>query len=145
MNFQTIISKVASSIPKVYLNILAVFLGIFLSIIIAMADYSVGSEISFSIFYTIPVAYFTWYFNYPLGIIDCFINALIWGFVDFAVGNTYSHPLIPIWNIFVRLGFFVIIASLLSKVKQLLEIEKRLSRTDHLTGAINSRCFFEIL
>lgn len=42
-------------------------------------------------------------------------------------------------------GFFVIVALLLSTLKSVLEHEKELARTDYLTGAANSRVFYDLL
>jgi diguanylate cyclase (GGDEF)-like protein len=42
-------------------------------------------------------------------------------------------------------AFFVVIALLLSMLKRALEHEKELSNTDYLTGAVNSRVFYDSL
>jgi diguanylate cyclase (GGDEF)-like protein len=65
--------------------------------------------------------------------------------IDLQGGHHYSNLLIPVWNTLVRLGFFLIVSSLLSRIKTHLAREEALSRTDVLTGINNARAFREWL
>ncbi|NJD55611.1 MAG: GGDEF domain-containing protein [Nitrospirae bacterium] len=64
---------------------------------------------------------------------------------DLTSGHTYANSAIPAWNSAMRLGFFLIITFLIIKIRKLLEYEQATSRTDFLTGASNSRSFYESL
>lgn len=55
-----------------------------------------------------------------------------------AAGKTYSQVLIYRWNTLVRLGFFLVSGLLLAGLSERLESEKKLARTDSLTGAIRA-------
>ncbi len=59
------------------------------------------------------------------------------------LGIINVQPLLPLWNTLIRLSFFIIITLLLSALKNALEREKEMARTDYLTGAVNSRLFFK--
>jgi diguanylate cyclase (GGDEF)-like protein len=112
--------------------------------LIGIVDYITGEEISFSVFYLIPVAFTTWHTNKWIGILFCFISAMVWFFADIMTGHVYSHIAIPYWNAFVRLCFFLVVSSLLTKLKVSLTHEKMLSRTDSLTGLFNARAFDDL-
>ena len=62
-----------------------------------------------------------------------------------ATGHTYSSWFFYAWSTLVILGFFVVVALLLSALKNSLEHERELAHTDYLTGAVNRRFFFELL
>ena len=49
-----------------------------------------------------------------------------------------------IWNAATGLGFFLVVALLLTKLKKSLTSERELARTDFLTGAANPRAFYEL-
>jgi diguanylate cyclase (GGDEF)-like protein len=112
-------------------------------VLIGLVDYITGVEISLSIFYLFPILFITWKMGRKAGILMSVFGAIIWFISDNATTH-YSHFLIPYWNAFVRLGFFLITSFMLSKFKDELEKEKELGRTDELTGVSNSRSFYEI-
>ncbi len=83
----------------------------------------------------------TWFTNQRFGLVISVASAIVWLVADVSTGQTYSSPFIPLWNSFIRFAFFIIITILLSSLKSSLE----LAHTDHLTSAINSRYFYEIV
>jgi diguanylate cyclase (GGDEF)-like protein len=118
-------------------------LGVVLLAVIGLVDYITGVEISLSIFYLVPILFITWNTGRKAGILLSVFGAVIW-FVSDNTKTHYSHFLIPYWNSFVRLGFFLITSIMLSKFKDELEKEKELGRIDLLTGVSNSRSFYEL-
>lgn len=120
-------------------------LGLLLTGLTGLADFLTGYELSISIFYVIPVAIVTWFTGLYLGLLTSFICAFVWLGADTATGHQYSYPLIPVWNCFIRLAFFVIITLLLSELSRSIERERKAARTDNLTGAVNSRFFYELI
>lgn len=112
---------------------------------ISAVGYLVGYEITVSLFFLIPIALATWYGSYRNSIIFCFLSTFIWYLVDIgSSGHPYNNPLAPYWNSAIRLGLFLITVQLLIQLKTNLNIEKGLSRTDSLTGAMNGRGFTEV-
>ncbi len=71
------------------------------------------------------------------------LAALTWLGMDLAAGATYSHPPIPIWNMVVRLGFFLVTVVLLDEVHRSHDNLRELSRTDALTACANARQFYD--
>lgn len=116
-------------------------LSLLLMLILAAVDHTTGYELSFSIFYLIPVSIGAWYAGRGTGLVLGVLSAATWLLIDLIGGHVYSHPLIPFWNATVRLGFFVSTALLLSKLKRLITMEAGMARTDSLTGAMNGRGF----
>ena len=117
---------------------------VILVILIGCFDYLTGYEVSFSIFYLAPIAFATWYTGSSITFFICSLSAITWFLVDNYTGHLYSHQLIPFWNGFVRLGFFIIMAKLLMVIKKRLKIEEQLARHDGLTGLLNARTFLEL-
>lgn len=108
---------------------------------IGAIDHLTGYELSFSIFYLIPVGISSWYAGKRLGILVCIISATTWLAVDYTAGHQYTHPAIPYWNASVRFAFFVIIADLLGRLRSTLEFQASLAQQDGLTGIMNARTF----
>ena len=112
---------------------------------IALFDYVTGYEISFAVFYLVPVAIVAWWGNRVLAISFGLASSVMWYFAELAAGYPYSHPAIPIWNASVRLAFFLIVGVLISLLRQRLISEKLMARTDSLTGLPNRRAFLDQL
>ena len=113
--------------------------------IVGILDFLTGYEFAFSLFYLIPISLVTWLTGRRAGVVASLVSALVWLISDVAARTSYSHPLIYAWNTLMGFGFFVIVALLLSTLKSALEHEKELARTDYLTGAVNSRVFYDLL
>jgi len=111
--------------------------------LLGIVDYISGYELSFSIFYLIPIALASWYSHRHLAVMTCFVSAAAWVLFDLLAGHQYTSFFIPIWNTIVRLGFFLITSSLLEMLRNHIKQEESLSRTDSLTGINNSRAFME--
>ncbi len=109
--------------------------------LLGVVDYLSGYEVSFSIFYLIPVAMAAWYGRANPARALCVIAALTWLGLDLASGHLYSHPAIPFWNAVVRLGFFLITATLLTRLRHALLAQAALAEVDGLTGIMNARTF----
>lgn len=113
-------------------------------IMIGLLDYATGTELSFSLFYLIPVLYVAWFTDIRAAIAVSFASAISLGLANYIEVETFSTPLIHYWNILVRLSFFIIISLLLFRLKLALEREKELSRIDFLTRTVNRRGFYEV-
>jgi diguanylate cyclase (GGDEF)-like protein len=71
-------------------------------------------------------------------------GAVIWFVVNGpALPAQEFSPLALLWNAWIRLGFFVVVAELLSALHQAVDRERVLARIDYLTGVKNARSFYE--
>lgn len=110
--------------------------------LIGALDEVTGYEMSFSIFYLIPVALVSWYTSdRSAHLLICIVSAVTWLYVDIISGHTHSHSLMPVWNTGVRLGFYIIVSSLLLQLHKSLVLQASLAELDGLTGIMNARAF----
>jgi diguanylate cyclase (GGDEF)-like protein len=115
-----------------------------LIILIGYLDYITGPEIAIILLYILPIALAVWYAENIFGIFMSIISAIAWFSASYFSTPRYSHPIIPYWNALVMLAIFSFFSYLLSVLRKALEREKMLSRIDALTGAMNSRSFYEL-
>ena len=115
--------------------------GLILVVLLGVLDYVTGPQISFSIFYLLPISLVTWLTNQQGGIISAIISAITWLIADLTSPTAYSHPLIPFWNAIVRLLVFLAIVYLESALKNLnQDLENRVNdRTALLAAEIVER------
>jgi diguanylate cyclase (GGDEF)-like protein len=111
--------------------------------IIGLLDIATGSELSFSIFYLLPVAFAGGFISRRAGRVMAIISAAVWGYLEVTTGRPYSAAWIPMWNSAVRLAFFLLFNELIDGVRHAHARERALSRTDALTGIANGRVFYE--
>jgi diguanylate cyclase (GGDEF)-like protein len=110
--------------------------------VVGILDFLTGYELSFSLFYLIPIVLVTWFAGRGFGIVASIASSFIWLITNVA-GKLYSHPVIYVWNTLIGFGFFLVATFLLAALRTGLEHERELAHVDYLTGAINSRCFFD--
>jgi diguanylate cyclase (GGDEF)-like protein len=112
--------------------------------LLGYADYATGPEISFSIFYLIPVATTAWIDGRLAGVFMSLVCGGVWLGADLSSGQQYTQSWIPFWSMTVRIGFFVVVSAILARLKLSLNRERELSRRDPLTGLWNARYFLEL-
>ncbi len=112
--------------------------------VIAALDYWTGHEISFSVFYLLPVGLLAWRASLSASLVAALLSAVLWYSADVS-SHVYSHPAIGVWNAIARLIIFIFAALVLQRVRALLDRERALARTDAQTGLYNLRAFAELL
>ncbi len=118
-------------------------LAVLVVLAIGAADYLTGFELSFAFFYLIPVVLVAWRDGMAAVSAISVLAAVTWYYANLLAGQPASHPAIPYWNSATRLGFFLVVGYLLSRLKGALNRERSHSRIDELTGLANRRAFFE--
>jgi diguanylate cyclase (GGDEF)-like protein len=119
-------------------------MGITFIILLGVIDYLSGIEISFSLFYLVPIFLVAWYVDGRMGLALSFASAITWLIADYSAGLFYSHPSIYVWNTLLRLGFYIVLTGLGSTLKNAYKINLDLVRTDYVTGAASVRYFYEL-
>ena len=115
------------------------------SLFLGIMDFLMGPDLSFSVFYAMPIMLATWYGGKWVGLILTVVSAGIWLSADLLAYPEYSGLFVPVWNTLVRISFFMIIWLLLLIVHKKLILEESLADTDPLTGLANRRFFQEQL
>ena len=112
-------------------------------ILIGTIDFITGAQVSVAPLYLLPIAVATWFVGLRTGLIFCGLSAVV-RLQDFwLTTHRFSHPLIAYWNGLVELGFFIVVALILSRLRSTTEHWAILARTDPLTGVLNRRAFTE--
>lgn len=107
---------------------------------VAVLDYVTGPELSFSLFYLIPISIVSWAVGRKIGIITAILSAGIWLIIEVISGVKYSNAFIYLWNTIIRLGFFALSVFAI-RLSRTVERERMYARTDPLTGVFNIRFF----
>lgn len=123
---------------------LVLTVGIIVNCVVGALDYVTGYEISFLLFYLIPVALVSRVAGMKEGVFISSLAAVTWFVADLAPGHQYSHPLLPYWKAIARFGFFIIFSSSVVTIKSSINSLKEMARTDPLTGVSNARGFAQM-
>ena len=114
---------------------------------IGAVDLATGEDTSLELFYLVPIAMLTWYTGRTAGILGAFACVLAWAGTDLAVagGQPRLEVWVSVWNVVMRLGFFLIVSLLITDLKRSIERERMLNRTDSLTGALSAHYFTTLM
>lgn len=109
--------------------------------VVGVGDYLIGYELSFLIFYLLPIVLGRWFVGVRFSILIALLSIVIWITGDWLAGEPVIHPLILGWNALVSFGFFVVVIMLVGYQKaDVEELERRVAqRTLDLTNEIAER------
>ncbi|HET6935931.1 MAG TPA: GGDEF domain-containing protein, partial [Candidatus Angelobacter sp.] len=107
------------------------------------ALFASSSFLEFSVFFIIPVAYFTWFIHRKAGAMASAVSAAVTLWANIASPLHVSHPDVVYWNALIWFSFFVSITFIVAALKSLHNRERQLSRVDSLTGIGNRLAFYE--
>jgi len=125
-----------------YINKAGIFskllIGLALITLVAFTDYYTTSDVSFSIFYLIPITFISWNTNKFFGITFSMICAFIWFYLDTDSLSEITNYALHFWSTIVRFGFFIIVTILISKLKLLKDNQENMinQRTSELLNEI---------
>lgn len=100
-------------------KILPTLIGLVAVMLLGFADYSTGPDISFALFYLIPLSLVAWTSGRWSGFLLSFISAAVWLRADIALGTQYADPIAQYWNAAAKLGFFLVVVQLEVSLKSL--------------------------
>ena len=120
-------------------------IGAVMVLLLGTVEVMTGSEISFSIFYLIPIIVVGWYGGRASGMATAVLTAAMWYVADLTTGHHASSSAVAAWNAVMRLGILAVTTFFISENRRLLDSEQGLARTDPLTQVANSRYLLEIL
>ncbi len=123
---------------------LAVVCGLLACLLLGFADYYTGYELDLIVFYLGPILWMTWVINRGAGYLAAITSVFVWGIADKLSGHQYSDDVFLVWDVLMRMGFFIINVYIISRLRGSIDREKEVARKDHLTGVANSRAFIEL-
>lgn len=112
-------------------------------LIIGIIDYRTGIEIRVFPLYFLPIVISSWFIGKSSAVFTAFLSSLAWAAAMYYGGRNYSRAYIWGINFLTQGTTFIVIALLVSYLRDALKRERSLSRTDSLTGLSNSRSFYE--
>src|SRR5258706_3685406 len=112
---------------------------------IGYLDYLSGYELSFSVVYLVPIFLVAWSTGRWAGLASALACAAIRTAADALGGHPYSHAVYVYWNAVMRFALFAGAAFILAALRRMVDDQRSLAATDHLTGAQNSRAFLDTL
>ena len=112
-------------------------------LIVGAIDYLTGPEASIAPVYLVPIALATWSVRLRAGLLLASLSAVVRLQDLWLTPRQYDHPFTPYWNGVVELGFFIVVATILARLRTTTEHWATLARTDPLTGVMNRRAFVE--
>jgi diguanylate cyclase (GGDEF)-like protein len=116
------------------------------TILVGLADYSVGLATSMAIFYLVPVMIVAFVFGRTPGLLmACFVAAVnvVSDWLQFR--GFGIPPSIAVWNSSSRLAISAVVAVVVAALRQQWHHEKLVARIDVTTGVANARALFERL
>jgi len=113
--------------------------------LLGTVDSLTGNEITFSLFYLVPIVLVTWSVNQNAGLLMSFLSALTPLGAEIVAGQTYTHPIIYVLNTLIRGLFYIIVTYLVAELQKSRREERLAARTDFVSGAFNARYFNELL
>lgn len=93
---------------------------------VGTADYLTGYEVSFAIFYLVPVVGAAWFVSRRAGLLMAALAALTWMTADKVGGHVYSNPFFFCWNGVNRLAIGVAVAFFGNALHARVEEQRRL-------------------
>ncbi len=121
-----------------------VLIAVGLILCIGVGDVLTGPDVNFTLLYLGPIAFGAW------------LGSTRWGFALSGLASIVSNgadlyarqgaPLpaaVLAWNLMVQLGVFLALVLLVTGLRDRLEVEQQMARTDPLTGLPNRRAFGE--
>lgn len=114
---------------------------------VGLVDEVTGTDVSLILFYLVPVGLGTWFVNRRAGILLSVVAAAVSfaanGLYRLEAGDREVHVALLGWNGLVQVGTSVALVVMLAALRERLEREELLARTDALTQIANRRAFFE--
>jgi signal transduction histidine kinase len=116
-----------------------------LVVVIGIADYYTGFELSLLVFYLVPVCMAVAAVGWKFGTVISVASVATWLAGDVLAGARFANPLVPGWNALIALGTYLIVVWLVASVIALQrEMEARVrQRTVALTEEIAERLRLE--
>lgn len=109
--------------------------------LLGIMDYATGHELTIFFVYLLPVLIVTWYAGKIWGIVLTILSAFTWTYANELAGHVIRGVATHYWNTGIRLLMFFLVVYLLAGLRSSLQHEQELSRTDFLTGVLNTREF----
>jgi signal transduction histidine kinase len=120
---------------------LSIVFALLLVLLVGIADYFSGYQIYWSIFYLIAISFAVWNVGLLFAVLVAALSITSWLVGDWAAGVVYPNRFVPVWNTLITFGFYLVVISLLTRLKSFHQtLERRIrERTAALQQEIAAR------
>jgi len=102
--------------------------GLVFIVFIWYVDYITSPELSFLIFYLIPIVLVSWYAGRVPGFFISGVSALAWSAADVLTVHEYTQVFAAFWNTIVKFSAFSAVSYFVSALRKSIDYEKELNR-----------------
>lgn len=134
--------KLVDSLAKLPHSLVTV-LALLLCVAVGVVDGIIGHAYSLVPFYLVPVILAAWCVGRKVGYLLSFTCTLAWLSAEIAAGLFLNADFAMYWNDAMKLLLFILTTTVISALREALDRENLLARTDHLTGMPNRRSYYE--
>ncbi len=99
-----------------------------LLVLLGWLDYVTGYEFGVFVFYSLPVGLAAYRVGLRSGLVMALASTAVWFYADRLTGQRYSSNFMFWWNSAVRCGCFVINAVSMVKIREHVEVRRKLER-----------------
>jgi len=124
-------------------RVLLAVVGLVLIAAAMVCDHLTGDNLSFLLFYLVPVYFFVWFTTRRIGVLASILCAVVWVSENVSDKAQVYHTAVSYLNVSIELVFFFLVTYLLCMLKESMGINDELSRIDTLTGAMNRTAFYD--
>lgn len=117
-------------------------------LVVGLLDLQSGAELSFLVFYLLPVSWTAWRLGRRSGVVIAILAGATWLWAELQHATTYQYVWVPYWNMATRLLFFLVTVYLLTELQEARlrrRLFERLFFHDLLNLAGSLRGFAELL
>lgn len=107
-----------------WLQMVAIIAGV---AVIGGLDWVTGYELSFFVFYFIPISFAAWRLGLPAALLTVALSGTSWFFADLFAGHSYTTILYEIWSTMTRFAAFIAIGWSVARMRQMLDHERQIA------------------
>ena len=118
-----------------------VLLSLLIVIVVGVVDFKAGWDVSFSVFYLLALGLAAWFVGAHFAVFISVLSVAVSLAGDLANSERYSSRVVPWWNAFIELTFYLVVVWLLIKLRVVYgDLEARVrQRTQALTQQMAER------
>jgi signal transduction histidine kinase len=94
-----------------------VLLALFIVLAVGFLDFVSSWDFSFSVFYLLALGLAAWFVGFRFALFISGLSVVVALVGDLANGERYSSRLIPWWNAFIAMAFYLVVVALLTKLR----------------------------
>jgi len=120
-------------------------IGLASTAVVGVLDYLTGSHITLTAIYLVPVYLVAWHAGSGAGILVSLFAATAWLAASHYAGRLFPSTLVMLWQFISLAVIAAVFAVLLERLRRAQSRTEALSLVDFLTGALNSRAFYNLV